>query len=69
MRLALTSWALVVLLAHGASAQTTRFRDPDWAREWIDLYDAGEPGLLRLDTSRIDLSPAAMFRRPTGATA
>ena len=47
----------------------TRFRDPDWAREWIDLYDAGEPGLLRLDTSRIDLSPAAMFRRPTGATA
>jgi hypothetical protein len=47
----------------------TRFPDPAWAREWVALWDDGEPGLLRLDTSRIDDSPAAMFRRPTGATA
>ena len=37
-----------------------RFSDPAWARDWIRLYAAGEPGLLRLDTSRIGELPGAI---------
>lgn len=34
-----------------------RVADPPWIREWIALYERGEPGLLRLDTTRIHLMP------------
>jgi hypothetical protein len=37
-----------------------RIADPPWIREWITLYERGEPGLTRLDTSRMALGPAAM---------
>jgi hypothetical protein len=36
----------------------SRFSDPAWARDWIRLYDAGEPRLLRLDTARIAALPS-----------
>lgn len=35
--------------------------DPAWMREWVALYDQGEKGLLKLDTTKIHLSPAAML--------
>ncbi len=34
-----------------------RIADPPWIREWVELYERGEPGLLRLDTRRIHLTP------------
>lgn len=37
-----------------------RFADPEWARDWMRLYDAGEPRLLRLDTARIGELPRAI---------
>lgn len=54
----LTPWIVESLLPWH---RPTRFRDPAWAREWVRLYDAGEERLVRLDTRRIDLSPAAML--------
>jgi len=39
-----------------------RVADPAWMREWVELYERGEPGLARLDTRRMHLSPAAMIR-------
>jgi predicted metal-dependent hydrolase len=39
-----------------------RVADPAWMREWVELYARGEPGLARLDTRRVHLSPAAMVR-------
>lgn len=38
-----------------------RIADPAWIREWIALYERGEPGLLRLDTRRIGAMPAALI--------
>lgn len=37
-----------------------RVADPPWIREWIELYERDEPGLLRLDTGRIAAMPAAL---------
>lgn len=37
--------------------------DPAWVREWIALYDQGEKGLAKLDTTKMHLSPAGMFPR------
>jgi len=37
-----------------------RFADPEWASDWMRLYEAGEPRLLRLDTSRIGELPRAI---------
>jgi len=37
-----------------------RVDDPAWIREWVALYERGEPGLLRLDTRRIAAMPAAL---------
>jgi predicted metal-dependent hydrolase len=37
-----------------------RFPDPTWATDWMRLYDAGEPRLLRLDTARIGELPRAI---------
>jgi predicted metal-dependent hydrolase len=37
-----------------------RIADPAWIREWVALYERGEPGLLRLDTRRIAAMPAAL---------
>jgi len=56
----LTPWLLESLLPWH---RPTRFRDPAWAREWVRLYDAGEPALVRLDTTRMHLTPAAMVAR------
>ena len=39
-----------------------RVVDPPWIREWVDLYERGEPGLTRLDTRRIHLTPAALVQ-------
>ena len=68
-----TRWALKKLLARifayliprlFAAAlpghDPARVEDPHWVREWIDLWDAGEPRLTRLDTRRIGLTPAGM---------
>ena len=53
-----TPWILESLLPwHDPS----RFDDPEWARDWIRLYDTGDEVLVRLDTSRIHLAPSAMF--------
>ncbi len=35
-----------------------RVADPVWVREWVELYERDEPGLLRLDTRRIHLMPS-----------
>jgi len=35
--------------------------DPAWMQEWIALYDQGEQRLLKLDTTKMQLSPAAML--------
>ena len=52
-----TPWILEALLPwHDPS----RFSDPAWARDWVRLYDAGEPKLLRLDTARIAELPGAI---------
>jgi predicted metal-dependent hydrolase len=34
--------------------------DPAWMREWVALYDKGEKGLTKLDTTKLSLSPAGM---------
>jgi hypothetical protein len=54
----LTPWILEAMLPWH---RPRRFRDPAWAREWIRLYDEGAEGLLRLDTTRIDRSPAEIL--------
>jgi predicted metal-dependent hydrolase len=38
-----------------------KIADPTWTREWVALYDRGEARLIRLDTARMHLSPAAML--------
>lgn len=35
--------------------------DPAWMREWVALYDKGEKGLSKLNTAKMQLSPAAML--------
>ncbi len=35
--------------------------DPEWMREWVELYDAGEAGLTHLDMSDPTRSPGAML--------
>jgi hypothetical protein len=35
--------------------------DPAWMQAWVALYDKGEPGLTRLDTAKMRLSPEAML--------
>lgn len=40
-------------------------RDPEWMREWVQLYDRGEQRLTRLDTSKISLTPEAMLGQST----
>jgi len=35
--------------------------DPKWMREWVALYERGEAGVAKLDTSRLEQSPAAML--------
>jgi predicted metal-dependent hydrolase len=35
--------------------------NPAWMREWVALYDKGEQGLTRLDTTKMQLSPEAML--------
>ena len=54
----LTPWILEAMLPWH---QPRRFRDPEWAREWVRLYDDGEGRLVRLDTSRMHLSPGEML--------
>ena len=39
----------------------SRFADPDWARDWVRLYDSGDTSLVHLDTHRIELTPSAML--------
>jgi predicted metal-dependent hydrolase len=53
----ITPWILEACLPWH---RPSRFRDPEWAREWIRLYDTGEAGLLHLDTRRIEQMPAAL---------
>ena len=40
---------------------TSHITDPTWMREWMALYDKGEQELTRLDTAKMQLSPAAML--------
>lgn len=39
----------------------SKVADPAWMLEWVALYDQGEQGLLKLDTAKMQLSPAAML--------
>jgi hypothetical protein len=39
-----------------------RIPDPAWMREWVALYERGEPGLTRLDTRRMHLFPADLVK-------
>ncbi len=68
-----TRWALKVLMTRMFTALAPRLLesllpwhdpgrvpDPPWMREWVALWDEGTPGLARLDTRRMDASPAAM---------
>jgi len=41
--------------------QPSRFADPEWARDWVRLYDTGDERLIRLDTRQIHLAPSAML--------
>jgi uncharacterized protein len=36
--------------------------NPAWIREWVALYDTGEEGLAKLDTTKLSLSPREMLR-------
>jgi len=38
----------------------SRFEDPEWARDWVRVWDDGSGTLVRLDTSRIELPPSRM---------
>jgi predicted metal-dependent hydrolase len=38
----------------------SRFADPEWARDWVRLYDTDDKAVIHLDTSHIDLVPSAM---------
>jgi hypothetical protein len=38
----------------------SRFDDPEWAKDWVRMWDADEPGLIRLDTMAIDRLPSEM---------
>jgi len=35
--------------------------DPAWMREWVALYDKGERGLAKLETSKLPQSPTGML--------
>jgi hypothetical protein len=35
--------------------------DPAWMKEWVALFDQGEMGLAKLDTSKLAQSPAGML--------
>lgn len=39
----------------------SKVTDPAWMREWVALYDEGEQGLAKLDTRKMELSPAGML--------
>ncbi|MFN2427689.1 MAG: metal-dependent hydrolase [Candidatus Binatia bacterium] len=39
----------------------SRFADPEWARDWVRLYDTGDERLVHLDTRQIHLAPSAML--------
>lgn len=39
----------------------SRVSDPAWMKEWVALYDKGEMGLAKLDTTKLQLSPQAML--------
>jgi len=39
----------------------SRVADPAWMREWVALYDKGERGLAKLDTSKLQQSPTSML--------
>lgn len=71
-----TRWRLKVVLAHilkdtawilleslSPWHDPSRTPDPEWARDWVRLYDEDDERLLRLDTSRIDLLPSRMAAR------
>ena len=49
----------------------SRFADPEWAHDWVRLYDTGDDRLVHLDTRHIHLAPSAMLARSPapGATA
>ena len=39
----------------------SRFADPAWATDWVQLYDTGSDSLVLLDTGRIELAPSEML--------
>ena len=39
----------------------SRVANPAWMQEWVALYDKGEKGLAKLDTSKLHQSPASML--------
>ena len=39
----------------------SKVADPAWMREWVALYDEEAKGLTKLDTAKMQLSPAAML--------
>jgi len=39
----------------------SRVADPAWMREWVALYDKGERGLAKLETSKLPQSPTGML--------
>jgi uncharacterized protein len=45
----------------------SRFADPEWARDWVRLYDADDASLVRLDTHHIELTPSQMLAAATAA--
>lgn len=40
--------------------QPSRFADPEWANDWVRLYDIDDQRLTMLDTRHIDQMPSAM---------
>lgn len=38
----------------------SRFDDPEWAKDWVRTWDAGDHTLIRLDTMAIDRLPSEM---------
>jgi predicted metal-dependent hydrolase len=38
----------------------SHFEDPEWAKDWVRVWDSGDPRLIRLNTMAIDQLPSAM---------
>jgi predicted metal-dependent hydrolase len=38
----------------------SRFEDPEWAKDWVRVWDSGDARLIRLDTMAIDRMPSTM---------